>query len=79
MANLVKKFFEFIDLFYVPISFRYKKEDSYSTCIGGIFSFILIIDKENYLYILDFISLDLIKKIDCNIFFNEKILILLYY
>ena len=43
MANLVKKFFEFIDLFYVPISFRYKKEDSYSTCIGGIFSFILII------------------------------------
>ena len=43
MANLVKKFLEFIDLFYVPISFRYKKEDSYSTCIGGIFSFILII------------------------------------
>ena len=43
MENLIKRFFEFIDLFYVPISFRYKKEDSCSTCIGGIVSFILII------------------------------------
>ena len=39
---MVKSFFEFIDLFNVPISFRYKKDDSYSTFVGGIFSFIFL-------------------------------------
>ena len=37
------KFFEWIDRFSVPISFRYKKEDSYSTCLGGIVSVIFIL------------------------------------
>ena len=36
----VIKFFEWIDQFSVPISFRYKKEDSYSTCLGGLVSVI---------------------------------------
>ena len=40
--NIVKNIFEFIDLFHVPISFRYKKEDSYSTFVGGVISFIFI-------------------------------------
>ena len=34
------KFFKFIDLFAVPFSFRYKKENKYSTLLGGIVSFI---------------------------------------
>ena len=37
------------------------------------FSFILITDKENILYIVDFNTFDLIKKIDCNIYFEERI------
>ena len=37
------------------------------------FSFILITDKENILYIIDFNTFDLIKKIDCNIYFEERI------
>ena len=37
------------------------------------FGFILIIDKENYLYILDLNTFDIIKKIDCNIYFKERI------
>ena len=37
------------------------------------FSFMLITDKENYLYIIDFNTFDLIKKIDCNIYFEERI------
>ena len=37
------------------------------------YSFILIIDKENNLYFLDLNTFDLIKKIDCNIYFKEKI------
>ena len=41
--KLVKKFFEFIDFFHVPISFRYKNDDSYSTFIGGLFSLIFFI------------------------------------
>ena len=36
----IKKSFKFIDLFAVPFSFRYKKENTYSTLLGGIFSFI---------------------------------------
>ena len=41
--KLVKKFFEFIDFFHVPISFRYKNDDSYSTFIGGLFTLIFFI------------------------------------
>ena len=41
--KLVKKFFEFIDYFHVPISFRYKNDDSYSTFIGGLFTLIFFI------------------------------------
>ena len=37
------------------------------------FCFILIIDKENNLYILDLNTFDIIKKIDCNIYFKERI------
>ena len=37
------------------------------------YSFILIIDKENYLFILDLNTFDIIKKINCNIYINEKI------
>ena len=36
----IKKFFKFIDLFAVPFSFRYKKENTYSSLLGGIFSLI---------------------------------------
>ena len=36
----IKKSFKFIDLFAVPLSFRYKKENTYSTLLGGIFSLI---------------------------------------
>ena len=39
----VIKFFEWIDQFSVPISFRYKKEDSYSTCLGGLVSVIFFL------------------------------------
>ena len=38
----IKGFFESIDQYGIPISFRYQKEDNYSTFIGGIFSFIII-------------------------------------
>ena len=37
------------------------------------FGFILIIDKENNLYILDLNTFDIVKKIDCNIYFRERI------
>ena len=37
------------------------------------YSFILIIDKINNLYIIDFNTFDLLKKIDCNIYFEENI------
>ena len=37
------------------------------------YSLLLIIDKENNLYILDFNTFDLIKKINCNIYFKNKI------
>jgi len=39
----IKSFFEFIDRFDIPISFRYQKDDSYSTFIGGFFSFVIIV------------------------------------
>ena len=39
----ITKFFEWIDRFSVPISFRYKKEDSFSTCLGGVVSVIIIL------------------------------------
>ena len=39
----MNKFFRKIDLFAVPISFRYNKEESYSTFIGGFFTFIIFI------------------------------------
>ena len=60
-------------IIYLVNSFNHIFEEITMIEICETFSFILIIDKENYLYILDFISLDLIKKIDCNIYFNEKI------
>ena len=39
----ITKFFEWIDRFSVPISFRYKKDDSFSTCLGGVVSLIFIL------------------------------------
>ena len=39
----IKSFFEFIDRFDIPISFRYQKDDRYSTFIGGFFSFVKIV------------------------------------
>ena len=39
----IKSFFELIDRFDIPISFRYQKDDSYSTFIGGFFSFVIIV------------------------------------
>ena len=40
MIKIIKKFFKYIDLFAVPFSFRYKKDNTYSTLLGGIVSFI---------------------------------------
>ena len=39
----INKFFEWIDRFNVPISFRYKKDDNYSTFLGGLISTIIIL------------------------------------
>jgi len=39
----IKSFFELIDRFDIPISFRYQKDDSYSTPISGFFSFVIIV------------------------------------
>ena len=41
MMKKMSTFFEFMDRFNFPISFGYKKDDSYSTCLGGIVSFLL--------------------------------------
>ena len=43
MKQKIRHFFEFTDRFDFPISFRYKREDSFSTCFGGIISFLLIL------------------------------------
>ena len=39
----MNKFFERVDRFNFPISFRYKKDDSYSTSLGGIVSLLIIL------------------------------------
>ena len=39
----MNKFFERADRFNFPISFRYKKDDSYSTSLGGIVSLLIIL------------------------------------
>ena len=38
----IKNFFEYLDQFNIPISFRYQKDDNYSTLMGGLISFIII-------------------------------------
>ena len=39
----VINFFEFIDQFDFPISFHYKKDDSYSTCLGGLVTLVIVL------------------------------------
>ena len=39
----INKFFEWIDRFNVPISFRYKGDDNYSTFLGGLITTIIFL------------------------------------
>ena len=63
MGNFLKK----IDLFEIPISFRYKKEDGFSTVIGGIFTLAIIIW---FIIILIYDFIPFIKKENFTFFFN---------
>jgi hypothetical protein len=62
MGNFLKK----IDLFEIPISFRYKKEDGFSTVIGGIFTLAIIIW---FIIILIYDFIPFIKKENFTFFF----------
>ena len=43
MLNSFFHYFKKFDRFEVPISFRHKKEDTYTTWIGGLFTILIIL------------------------------------
>ena len=67
----INKFFEWIDRFNVPISFRYKKDDNYSTFLGGLISTIIILLTVGFgIYRIN---------LDNNYFANRRIWNILFY